>query len=166
MYYFQIIIYKISYEILNRYVLRWLWNWSCDKRGLLGKSGCGIRKEGGSEFQSWGTACWKARCDKERWVLLVGLTRVTSLDERVRPGFCMDMSSVRYTGSEVVIILYVRAIILYVILSLILSQWRDFSIGVIWQNLDRQYTARANEFWINCILWISHWGKLNNKELQ
>ena len=59
-----------------------------------------------------------------------GLVSVRSLADRVEICVWKVRRSRRYSGLEVLIILYVIEIILYLILSVILSQWRDFKTEV------------------------------------
>ena len=87
-------------------------------------------------MQSWGAAYWKARFKRERREMTGGLASVKSLEDRVVVRFWKVRRSLRYSGLEVVMILYVIESTLYVILSVILSQCRDFNAGDIRQCLD------------------------------
>ena len=65
-----------------------------------------------------------------------GRFNVKSLEDRVEPSAWRVRRSDRYSGLEVFMILKVIERILYLIRSVILSQWSDFKTGEIWQNLD------------------------------
>ena len=62
--------------------------------------------------------------------------------------------------------LYVRERTLYWILSFILSQWRDLSMGVIWWNLGVLVTARATELRKSWRRFVWAAGRLSRRELQ
>ena len=57
-------------------------------------------------------------------------------EERVEREWFRVTSELRYAGRLELSVLYVRERTLCWILSFLLCQWRDFSIGVIWWNLE------------------------------
>jgi len=82
-----------------------------------------------------------------------GQVRVMTDEEWVLRQGWTEMSLRRYEGWVVVRTLWVSERSLYLMCLVMLSQWREHKIGLMWHDLGALTTARAREFWI-CWRWV------------
>jgi len=129
----------------------------CARWGELGGQWTewGWRNEEGGWLHRWGDAYLKERlviCNEED---TDGRARVTADEERVLPVDWTEIILSNYSGWLLVRTLSVSES-WYSVPSLILSQYKDLRMGVIWENLGVLTTVRARQFWMCCGRFIMH----------